>query len=210
MIIFAICGKSAAGKDTLVNRISSKFKIPKVVSYTTRPKREGEIDGKDYNFITSEQMKDYKDNNKLANYTSYNVVNNQIWEYAYLKDDILKHKKCLMILNPQGLRDIEKEYGSREDITLIKILIDAPLETRIYRSLNRNGRDVNTMVEIIRRAVADEKDFEDISVKYTINTTNSTPYLKLCEIIRMELGNEILRNVRKSFKNNPYKFLGGK
>ena len=46
MIIFAICGKSAAGKDTLTNRVSKKLKIPKVISCNTRPKRKKEIEEK--------------------------------------------------------------------------------------------------------------------------------------------------------------------
>ena len=70
MIIFAICGKSAAGKDTLTNRVSKKLKIPKVISCTTRPKRKNEIDGVDYKFINSQTMKELKNNNKLTNYTS--------------------------------------------------------------------------------------------------------------------------------------------
>ena len=210
MIIFAICGKSAAGKDTLTNRVSKKLKIPKVISCTTRPKRKNEIDGVDYKFINSQTMKELKNNNKLANYTSYKVVENQIWEYAYLKEDIEKYDKCLMILNPEGLRTIEEEYGSRKNVKIVKILIDAPLETRIIRSLDRNGKDTNSIVEIIRRAIADEKDFENIKPNHKIDTTKPTAYLKFVEIVRRELGNQLLNNFRRAFKNDPMRFLGGR
>lgn len=42
-----ILGPSAVGKDTMINRLKSKFPnvIYKLPSYTTRPKREGETDG---------------------------------------------------------------------------------------------------------------------------------------------------------------------
>ena len=210
MIIFAICGKSAAGKDTLTNRISKKLKIPKIISCTTRPKRPNEVDGIDYKFINSQTMKELKDNNKLANHTSYKVVENQIWEYAYLKEDIEKYDKCLMILNPEGLRTIEEEYGSRKNVKIVKILIDAPLETRVIRSLDRNGKDTNSIVEIIRRAIADEKDFKNIKPNHKIDTTKPIAYLKFVEIVRRELGNHLLNNFRRDFKNDPMKFLGGR
>ena len=52
-IVIGICGKSAAGKDSTATRLVEEYKkigIPakKVISYTTRPPREGEIDGVDY------------------------------------------------------------------------------------------------------------------------------------------------------------------
>ena len=51
-----LVGKAASGKDHLRKRFESRgFKYS--VSYTTRPPREGEIDGKDYFFITDEQAK---------------------------------------------------------------------------------------------------------------------------------------------------------
>ena len=51
-----LVGKAASGKDHLRKRFESRgFKY--AVSYTTRPPREGEIDGKDYIFLTDEEAK---------------------------------------------------------------------------------------------------------------------------------------------------------
>ena len=56
-MIFMILGDSNSGKDTIVNAIvKSSLKIKKIVPYTTRPKRDYEVDGKDYHFITTEQF----------------------------------------------------------------------------------------------------------------------------------------------------------
>lgn len=56
-IVIGICGKSAAGKDSTATRLVEEYKkigIPakKVISYTTRPPREGEVDGVDYHSLT--------------------------------------------------------------------------------------------------------------------------------------------------------------
>ena len=52
--IIAICGKSAAGKDTMLQGMLEAMgdSVHEVISHTTRPPREGEVDGKNYYFIS--------------------------------------------------------------------------------------------------------------------------------------------------------------
>ena len=49
--IFAIQGFTSSGKDTIAKRISEEFNIPILVSHTTRPPRDGEINGMSYHFV---------------------------------------------------------------------------------------------------------------------------------------------------------------
>ena len=51
-------GPSGAGKGTLLGELNEKYpeKFGFSVSYTTRPPRKGEVDGKDYNFVTMEKF----------------------------------------------------------------------------------------------------------------------------------------------------------
>ena len=49
--IIAICGKSASGKDTLLRMIMNNTALHEIVSCTTRPPREGEVNGKNYHHI---------------------------------------------------------------------------------------------------------------------------------------------------------------
>ena len=59
-LILIISGLSGAGKDTVINRLKeiSPVDFHFVVTCNTRKKREGEIDGKDYHFITREKFLD--------------------------------------------------------------------------------------------------------------------------------------------------------
>ena len=61
--IFYIMGKSSTGKDTIYNKLLSKYpdELKRVVMYTTRPKREGEEDGVTYNFVTEDEYKNLKE-----------------------------------------------------------------------------------------------------------------------------------------------------
>lgn len=50
--LLIIAGPSGAGKTTLCNYLAKEYGIPRVVTHTTRPKRPGEEDGRDYFFET--------------------------------------------------------------------------------------------------------------------------------------------------------------
>lgn len=51
-----LVGKAASGKDHMRKILQGRgFKYG--VSYTTRPKREGEIDGEDYYFVSEQEFK---------------------------------------------------------------------------------------------------------------------------------------------------------
>lgn len=51
-LLFVITGPSAgAGKDTVVRKVEKRVDFARIVTYTTRKPREGEVDGDDYHFI---------------------------------------------------------------------------------------------------------------------------------------------------------------
>ena len=55
--IFYIMGKSSSGKDTIYNRLRTDetLELSKLILYTTRPMREGEMQGRQYHFVQKER-----------------------------------------------------------------------------------------------------------------------------------------------------------
>lgn len=51
MKLITITGPSGAGKDTVARMLSDFVGYKVICSYTTRPKREGEIDGVEHHFV---------------------------------------------------------------------------------------------------------------------------------------------------------------
>lgn len=149
-----LVGKSAAGKDHLRKILQSRgFKY--AVSYTTRPKREKEIDGLDYFFI---EKKDF--NNKLLSGEWYEYVEFNNWYYGTTREQF---KNCnLFIMTPAGLSKVDPI--DRKQCTVI--YLDVSKEVRMQRLLDRG--DNNDSLE--RRMSADEKDFEtftDFDIRIT-------------------------------------------
>jgi len=62
--IFIISGPSGAGEDSVVKGIKKLFLLEKIVTTTTRAMRPGEINGKDYYFITKEDFQNKIDANE--------------------------------------------------------------------------------------------------------------------------------------------------
>ena len=58
-----LVGESASGKSTIEKILSEKYGYIKTVSYTTRPPRENEVDGVDYNFISANEYTEKFNNN---------------------------------------------------------------------------------------------------------------------------------------------------
>ncbi len=54
--MIVILGKACSGKDTVVNRLIEKYEYERIISYTTRPKRKGEIQDKTYHFISEDEF----------------------------------------------------------------------------------------------------------------------------------------------------------
>ena len=66
--IIAIVGDSGCGKTTASLFLQEKFGWNAIVSYTTRPKRKGEINGKDHWFVKQTEVPSY---NKMCAYTVF-------------------------------------------------------------------------------------------------------------------------------------------
>ena len=56
--IFYIMGKSASGKDNIYRRLLEEkdLDLHELVLYTTRPKRQDEVDGREYFFVDDERF----------------------------------------------------------------------------------------------------------------------------------------------------------
>jgi THO complex subunit 1 len=69
-----VAGPSGVGKTTLVKMLLAKYPkvLEKKVSYTTRTPREGEVDGKDYNFITKEKHSMMRDADEFVEHNNFN------------------------------------------------------------------------------------------------------------------------------------------
>ena len=76
-IPFIVSGPAGTGKTTLVNMLTEEFScIKESVSFTTRPKRPGEVSGDHYHFISDEEFDAKVAENDFLEYV-------QLFDYRY-------------------------------------------------------------------------------------------------------------------------------
>jgi guanylate kinase len=151
-----LVGKAASGKDYLRKRFESRgFKY--AVTYTTRPPREGEVNGKDYFFISEDESKRLIESGFFYEYVIFNG-----WVYGTSVSQF--YTSDLFIMTPAGISKIKPE----DRLNSFIIYVDIDIQTRYDRLLNRDmpGDSVQ------RRIEADELDFS-IFYDYDLRITNS-------------------------------------
>lgn len=143
-----LVGKAASGKDHMRKIMESRGFIYGV-SYTTRPKREGEVHGKDYFFLSKEEFQKKIEDDEWYEWITFNG-----WYYGTTKEQF--HNTCnLFIMTPAGISHITEE--DRKLCTII--YIDIPISIRKERLINRNMPGDS----LERRIEADEKDFKSFT-----------------------------------------------
>lgn len=156
MIVLA--GASASGKTEAAKRLANKYGITKVITTTTRPMRNGEVNGRDYFFVSREEFEKMIKEDRFVEYTNYNG-----YLYGSTKDQIAPDK-CVVI-DPAGL----KAYIALGDKNIITFFLDSSEETRFKRMLERGDSLDNVKNRIAHDKVAFVEDLLPV-VDYHINT----------------------------------------
>ena len=160
-MIKILTGKTCSGKDTIMNELRKRG-VRRIVTYTTRPMRYGEADGKTYHFVTDEKFKEMIENDEFFEYTSYTVSGeDNPWYYGTSKASL--DENGWIIMNPYGIKKIKE---SRDDV--IGIYVNASDEI-LRERLSLRGDDPN---EAERRLAADNEDFKNISELVDVEVFN--------------------------------------
>lgn len=159
--LFVFMGKSASGKDTLYQKIKEREShLKSVIPYTTRPIRSGETEGKEYHFVSFEQMKQWERENKIVECRCYHTVRGD-WYYFTAEDGQIDFSESsyMMISTLEGYEKLREFYGADN---VVPIYIEVEDFLRLERSLKRERQQKQPCVaEVCRRFLADEEDFSE-------------------------------------------------
>ena len=155
--IICLIGKSGSGKSTIEQKLCSDLKINQVVSHTTRPPRNEELDGLDYFFCTDDYFEEEREN--FIEQRLYKIINKDgtkgIWRYGLHRNSI-KEGLNVVVVDPNGYKALRKYFG-RDNV--LPFFIHCSDATRLNRILLRG--DGTNKLEVMRRFEADERDFKD-------------------------------------------------
>ena len=162
--LFYIMGKSASGKDTIYQRLLRKpeFSLERLVIYTTRPIRDGELDGREYHFVTEEDFQKLKAERKIIEDRGYETVYG-LWRYFTADNMNLEEKNYLGIGTLESYEKLKAYYGEEK---IRPIYIEVEDGERLSRALNRERMQESPKYEeLCRRFLSDAKDFSGEKLK---------------------------------------------
>ena len=180
--LIALCGKSAVGKDTILNEVigdeNKNDFFHKIVSVTTRPKRKSEVDGVDYYFVDDSDIP----NLRLLEFEHFNG-----WAYGTMQAELEEDRINLGIFTPRGIAQLV----ATGLVELTVVIVESDADIRLSRSLLRSfGEQV---LEMCRRNIADAEDFspevlnkmrEEYPKVVTIKNNNSDDFKNAVTLIR--------------------------
>lgn len=154
--MIVLVGESASGKSSIEKYLVDWYEYKKIVSYTTRQPRDGEVDGVDYHFISMEKFEELKEQGFFAENAKYNG-----WGYGIAKEDCTDDK--VAVLTPHGLRQVSK----LPNIDVVSFYVNVPRRDRLIKILQR-GDDID---EACRRSLSDRGQFDGVEdeVDFVIN-----------------------------------------
>ena len=109
-LLLVISGFSGAGKGTVVKRLLELHNDYALsISATTRSPREGEQNGREYFFKSTEEFESMIDNSELIEYAKY-VSNYYGTPKAYVEEQLEAGKNVILEIEIQGALNIKKMY----------------------------------------------------------------------------------------------------
>lgn len=193
---------SGAGKTTLVRHLlahNTDFQFS--VSATTRSRRQHEIDGKDYYFISRESFLQNRQNDKFLEWQEVYDGN----FYGTLKSEIDRiwgmGKNVIFDVDVKGALNIKKHYGN---LALTVFVRPPSVDALRERLLGRNTETNASLLQRLDKAVH-ELQYEAYFDTVIVNDDLETAKKEAERIVNnfLELNDHDLLSIEKNFFCNP-------
>ena len=150
-IMVILSSPSGVGKTTITKKIHQKYPTFKIsVSHTTRLPRSNEVNGVDYNFITSNEFEKLINEKKFYEYAK--IFDNYYGTLKKNVDDLILNNDLIFDIDWQGTKQLSKF----KNLKLIKIYLITSNKKELKERLV--ARNQNSKEEVEKRFKSFEED----------------------------------------------------
>ena len=218
-MILIIMGESGSGKDTLLRELVQNHGFQPIISTTTRPMREGEVDGRDYYFVSQETFLKRLENNEFLEHRAYNTTANGkpvTWYYGAEKQELDPDTNYAVVLDTGGAWGFLMHYG-KLDCFVIQVQVSE--EIRKQRAIRRgtfNEQEWNTRVsdDAERFCAEQTKGIVETVITNEMNLDDTvSALLEIIEDRKASIRDRLLKDIAVKFddiqKGHTVLFSGG-
>jgi guanylate kinase len=181
--VFVITGPSGVGKGTLIGQLLERVPgLELSVSATTRSPREGEVDGRDYHFMTREEFDRRVAAEDFLEFATYSGN-----RYGTLRSEVRRRldaeRSVVLEIEVQGARQVRA--AMRESV---QIFIAPPRSEELRRRLLGRGKDSAEAIDARLKVAEQELAARDEFAHIVVNDDLERAAGELEGIVRAELG----------------------
>jgi len=157
-VLVIVSSPSGAGKTTLTRRLLAEFpQLEFSVSYTTRPIRPGEVDGRDYHFVTPERFQNMVERNEFAEH-AFVFENRYGTAQAPIEEALARGHDVIFDVDWQGGAALSARWPDDS----LKIFILPPNHEVLASRLRRRATDAPEVIERrLRKAIEEVRHFDE-------------------------------------------------
>lgn len=181
--VFVITGPSGVGKGTLIKRLLAACpNLELSISATTREPREGEVDGRDYHFLSREEFDERIDAGDFLEFATYSGN-----RYGTLRSEVEKRldagHSVVLEIEVQGAQQVRATAADS-----VQIFIEPPDPAVLRERLAGRGTDsaeaIDNRLKTAEIELASRDDFDH----QVVNDDLDRAAAELVGIVREELG----------------------
>ena len=183
--IFIVSAPSGCGKTTLCNKLlEDKLNLKHSISATTRPPRKGEIDGKDYFFVSPEEFRAMiKRKELLEHEENFGYLYGTPKKFALGLLD--KGKNVLLSIDVKGATKVSRLYPDMSVLIFIMPPTLSELKKRLESRMTDEASSISNRLKIAKREIGYKGRYDYV----VVNDSLDAAYKKLKEIIIAESKN---------------------
>lgn len=169
--LIVVSAPSGSGKTTIAKKIMERFPFIKFsVSATTRPKRNGEVDGKDYFFLTKEEFEKKIQNGELLEWEE--IYGNYYGTLKSVVESALKNGEVLLFdVDVNGAISIKKKFPDDSILIFIKPPNIETLKERLKRRKTETEEQIKKRLERVPMELGKAEFFDYIFVNDKLEDT---------------------------------------
>lgn len=158
--LIVIVAPSGTGKSTMIKRLKQDLpSIVESVSYTTRPIRPGEVDGKSYFFIKREEFLAMREANEFLEWAE---VHGNFYGTSkkFVENSLQEGKHLLFDLDVQGTDSMKAYFGEQANVIFIAPPSVEELEKRLKHRGTENTQVINLRLMNAQKELLRKNDFD--------------------------------------------------